>query len=433
MKGKDERAVPLARMKRIAAALLLATLALLVFSDVMAARTGWAGWEWIRSFSEAAAVGALADWFAVVALFRRPLGLPIPHTAIIPANRDRIAENLADFVRENFLDPATLLPRLASFDPAARIAGYISDPEQVRRMSDGAGKLLLDTLEWFEDGKLQGEIGSALAEALRRSDIHEAAAQALGSLVRDGMHQELLDRLLAQLGRFVSTPDLKSSISAMLANLLAREYPKVNYMLGKMTRVGEKTDDVAEKIANSLVDELNGILCDAQHPLRQIYDRKFMEFVGRMHADPDLAAKIGRLRDAAIDSDAFRNAVASVSNRMLSWLRSDLNREDSVVVAQLRDLLAGFAQRLASDDSLARAINEHVQSTASRLIQDFRFDIAGHISGTIKSWDETRFTTEVELAIGRDLQFIRFNGTLVGGAMGLLLHLLLSAAHLAIH
>ena len=420
-------------MKRLAAALLLASLALLVISDVMTYRSGWSGWEWIRAFSEAAAVGALADWFAVVALFRRPLGLPIPHTAIIPQNRDRIADNLAEFVRDNFLDPEILIPKLAAMDPASRIASHLSDPDQVRKMSDGATKLFLDTLEWLEDGKLQGEIGAALAEAIRRSNFHEIVAETLGTLARSGLHQELLDRMLAQIGGLLSEPELKSAISGMLTRHIRKEYPKVHYMLDKVTQVEEMTDDVAERIANSLAGELETILGDAHHPMRQSCDRKFMEFIGRLNADPRLAARMEKIRDAAIESDAFRSAVASLASGTLAWLRKDLGSENSVTNRRIRDLLSSFANRLATDQSLARTINDHIQSTAARILHDFRTGIAAHISGTIRSWDELRFTREIELAIGRDLQFIRFNGTLVGGIMGLLIHLLLSVIPFALH
>ncbi|MBW4046996.1 MAG: DUF445 family protein, partial [Proteobacteria bacterium] len=222
--SSDARLRGLRRMQSIALGFLaVAVLGLILATDM----GGQGAWGWVKAFCEAAAVGALADWFAVVALFRRPLGLPIPHTAIIPANKDHIADNLAAFVRDHFLDPKALLEKLAVFDPAARLSQWLADPVRVHGWVSAARKWGLQTLDWLDDRSLQQGVKDIVLEALQRWDAAQTAGQVLIVLTRDGRHQDLLDGALEKIGEFLKQAEVKQRVSALLVKHARKEWPTV--------------------------------------------------------------------------------------------------------------------------------------------------------------------------------------------------------------
>jgi uncharacterized membrane-anchored protein YjiN (DUF445 family) len=222
--ASEARRTQLRRMKIAALALLVAMVCGFITSHVMG---GQGAWAWVRAFCEAATVGALADWFAVVALFRRPMGLPIPHTAIIPSNKDRIGDNLAVFVRDHFLDPDTLMEKLRVFDPAARLARWLGRPRQARALSEGARNVALQTLDLLDDRAVRGVIQEFVVKNLRRWDAADTAGEVLGLLTRDGRHQELLDAALERLGGYLGDEDVKARASSLLVKFAKKEWPRI--------------------------------------------------------------------------------------------------------------------------------------------------------------------------------------------------------------
>ena len=415
----DARAALLRRWKRIALSLLLLALGGLALAHAMGGRGGWG---WLRAFCEASAVGAIADWFAVVALFRYPLGIKIPHTAIIPQGKARIADGLAGFVRDNFLDPPAILAKLAIFDPARRLGAWLTDPPILRFWVGQAQRWALGLLETFDDKRLQQATLALLVEQLRRWDAAPTAGDVLGLLTQNGRHHQLLDAGLQQLAKFLAQDEVKANVSQLMLKHARREWPKIVATLEFVANVPNLADSLADRLSVSLLDELNEVLAQPGHPVRLRYEEWLKEFVERLRHDPALIASVNEMKERVIADPALQTFVSSLWTDIRQLLRRDLARGDSTVADYIERGLHAIGQRLAGDESLRGAINEHVLSAAAHLAGDLQGGVTRHIAQTVKAWNDEQLVRELELSVGRDLQFIRINGTLVGGLIGLALH-----------
>jgi len=415
----DPRVAKLSRMKWIAASLLLFALCGLALAHAM----GGAGvWGWVRAFCEASAVGAIADWFAVVALFRYPLGIKIPHTAIIPQSKARIADGLAEFVRDNFLDPATILAKVAIFDPARRLGEWLTSPVRVRFWVGEAQGWALGVLDTFDDARLQQATLDLIIAQAHRWDAAPTAGHVLGLLTQNGRHHELLDAGLQKLAEYLLQDEVKASVSQLMLKHARKEWPKVIGTLEMVTKVTDLADGLADKLSVSLLTELRDVLAQPGHPVRLRYEAWLKEFIERLRTDPELIASVHELKERTITDPAVRTFVSSLWTDIKNAMRQDLARENSEIARHIERGLHAIGQRLATDNSLRESINEHLLTAASHLATDLRASITTHISQTVKAWDDQQLVREMELSVGRDLQFIRINGTLVGGVIGLLLH-----------
>ena len=415
----DARAALLRRWKRIALSLLLLALFGLALAHAMG---GAGGWGWLRAFCEASAVGAIADWFAVVALFRYPLGIKIPHTAIIPQGKARIADGLAGFVRDNFLDPQTILAKLAIFDPARRLGEWLTNPQRLRFWVGQGQRWALGLLETFDDQRLQQATLALLVEQLRRWDAAPTAGDVLGLLTQNGRHHQLLDAGLQQLAKFLAQDEVKANVSQLMLKHARREWPKIVATLEVVANVPNLADSLADRLSASLLDELHEMLAQPGHPVRLRYQEWLKDFVERLRHDPALIASVNEMKERVIADPALQTFVSSLWTDIRQLLRRDLARDDSTAAGYIERGLHAIGQKLASDESLRGAINEHVLSAAAHLAGDLRDGITRHIAQTVKAWNDEQLVRELELSVGRDLQFIRINGTLVGGLIGLLLH-----------
>ncbi len=417
--ASQARRAQLRRMKIAALALLVAMISGFITSHVMG---GQGVWAWVRAFCEAATVGALADWFAVVALFRRPMGLPIPHTAIIPSNKDRIGDNLAVFVRDHFLDPDTLMAKLRGFDPAARLSRWLARPKQAHALSDGARRVALQTLDLLDDRAVRGVIQAFVVKTLRRWDAAGSAGEVLGLLTRDGRHQELLDAAMERLGGYLGDEDVKERASALLVKFARKEWPRIIKAVDVIASVEGIADNLADRLARALVQELRDVLSEPDHPVRRDYEAWVLDYIARLGSDPALAAQVEAMKQRAIDHPKVQEYVQGLWDDIHAALRRDLSDEHSALAGHLESALLALARKLGEDPDLREAINGHVLGAARRLTGRLRIGVTEHIARTVKLWDERHLVDELELSVGRDLQYIRFNGTLVGGLIGVLLH-----------
>ncbi|WP_066094902.1 DUF445 domain-containing protein [Xanthomonas massiliensis] len=406
-------------MKWIALALLVLMLAGFVASHLLGRQGPWA---WVAAFCEAGTVGALADWFAVVALFRRPLGLPIPHTAIIPRNRDRIADSLATFVRDHFLEPQLVLARLEALDPAARLGEWLARPGRSRLLAEMARTGARQALDLLDEDAVRRNIQAFVIERLRRWDAAATAGDVLGLLTADGRHQRLLDEALQRLARHLDDAAVKERVSAMLVRYARREWPKLVGTVDWVKPVDGIADALAERIAHAVMDELDQVLSEPDHPLRQDYARWLSAYIARLHEDPQVIARIEAIKQRLIDQPSVQEYVQGLWEQIRAALRADLGREDGVLATQLQHSLAALGRTLEQDPALRQALNQHLLAGAAHLTRRLREGVTEHISRTVKSWDERQLSDELELGVGRDLQYIRYNGTLVGGLIGLALH-----------
>ena len=415
----DPRRAQLRRMKAIALAMLLAMLCGFVLAHAMGNQGVWA---WVSAFCEAATVGALADWFAVVALFRHPLGLPIPHTAIIPRSKARIADSLAAFVRDHFLEPQTLLARLEVFDPAAKLGQWLSRPEQSRRLAQLARGWALQALDLLDERAVREGIQRFVVARLQAWDAAATAGEVLGLLTADGRHQQLLDEALKRLSRYLDGEAVKQRASALLVKHARREWPRLVGTVNWIKPVEGIADDLAERIARAVLDELNGILSQPKHPIRRDYERWLRGYIQRLREDPELATRVAQIKQDLIGHPSVQAYVSGLWDQVHAALRQDLERADGVLAGHLERSLGSLGEALGRDEALREAINQHVMGGAEKLALRLRGGVTDYIAQTVKAWDERHLVEQLELSVGRDLQYIRFNGTLVGGLIGLLLH-----------
>jgi uncharacterized membrane-anchored protein YjiN (DUF445 family) len=379
----------------------------------------WA--ELLKAFSEAAMVGALADWFAVVALFRR---VPIPvigrHTEIIPANKDKIADNLALFVREKFLDTESIVGLIRRHDPALMVADWLVKPANTERMGGYLVKVASWVLDFTEDAAVQKFIGKAVHTMVRSVDLSRSAGTILESLTRDGRHQELLDEGIDQLANLLANEQTQDFIAQGIVDWLREEYAFIERMLPSEL-IGRKGADIAVKLAAGILVKVSE---DREHPLRKRFDAFAHDFIERLKADPAFAQKGEEIKAYLLGDETLNGYLGSLWNDLKAWLKADLAREDSVLRGRIVATGAWIGKVLSEDPQLRASLNQNLELASRSAAPEFASFLTGHIADTVKNWDSREMSEQVELNIGKDLQFIRINGTVVGGMIGVLLYLL---------
>ena len=412
-------------MKRIALALLAAAALIYALATFVETRhPDWTALGYLAAFAEAAMVGAVADWFAVVALFRHPLGLPIPHTAIIPANKNRIGDRLADFICDNFLATPQVLAKLAQFDPAARLAAALAKPVNAGRIGEWGVAAMRYGLAAFDDARVSAFLRNAVATGLGRVDLSVLLGRALGAMTAGGRHQALLDDLLVEVAGWIESDALQEQV----ADVIAKEIRALRWvgLDQKAARLATRKLVVAvARTINEVADHPEATGADATpHPLRQRFDHFMHDFIDRLQNDPEFIARGAQIRAELIAHPALVDYLQGLWDELRRWLDADLAQPDSAIRVRIAALAAGLGERLAGDAEIRRWINEQITAAAPRAIARWRHDIRRYISTTVAGWDAGEMTRELERHIGRDLQFIRINGTLVGGLVGLTIHAL---------
>ena len=414
----SEQAAALRRAKALALALLLGVT--LVF-----ALTSWAprslGMDCLKAISEAAMVGALADWFAVRALFRR---VPIPfiarHTAIIPRNKDRIGQNLAHFVRDKFLDADSLVALIRRHDVVGLLAQWLVVPENARLLGQQVARMLSAALEMVQDRQVEHLIVKAARALIGRVDLSQAMATVLGALTHNGRHQALLDEALAKLIDMLQVPDTRALIAHTIVQWLKKEHPRKEKML--------PTDWLGDQGAALMAHALEGLLAEVarnpEHELRARFDEAVHTLIERLQTDADWAQKAEEVRHYLQTDATLGGYVQALWRGMRAALLRDLQDEHSAVARNIGAMGQWLGQSLARDAALRQALNERLQDWVQGLAPDVSQLVAQHIQDTVQRWDAQELADLVELHIGKDLHYIRINGTLVGGLIGLALFVL---------
>jgi len=406
--------------KRLALAFFIGAAALFVLSFFLP-QIWWTGL--LKAFSEAAMVGALADWFAVVALFKR---VPIPvvsrHTNIIPNNKAKIADNLALFVREKFLDTESIVGLIRKHDPAQKVADWLVKPENTGRMGQYLVKVAAWMLDFTEDTAVQNFLRKAVHSMVKSVDLSKSAGTILESLTRGGRHQELLNEGIHQLARLLDNEETQSYISQGIVDWLKEEYAFIEKMLPSEL-IGRKGADIAVRLASGI---LNKVSADPHHPLRQRFDVFTAEFIERLKADPAFSERSEEIKNYLLNDEALNNYLASLWNELRDWLKRDLQGDTSMLRGRIEATGAWLGQTLADDPQLRQSLNDNLELASRAAAPEFAVFLTRHIADTVKNWDSAEMSEQIELNIGKDLQFIRINGTIVGGLIGVTLYLLSS-------
>jgi uncharacterized membrane-anchored protein YjiN (DUF445 family) len=401
-------------MKRIAFGLLCA--AALLYAAATALEARHPAWGYVAAFAEAAMIGAIADWFAVVALFRHPLGLPIPHTAIIPANKDRIGAKLAGFICNNFLSTSQVLAKLEQLDPAARLAHWLSGPEHAARLGEHLVAAARYGLSAFDDARVRDFLGRIATAGLAQVDVSRLAGQALDALTADGRHQALLDDVLAQVAGVVEGDEMQEQIT----EAIAREIRALRYV--GLDQVAAKL--ATRKIVAAVARTIAEMAAEPGHPLRLRFDVFMRAFIEKLKTDPEFHRRGLAIRAELQAHPALGDYLHGLWGELLAWLHDDLAKTESGIRQRIVAMAGALGARLAADEAMRRWINEQIVDAAPRAIERYREDIRRYIVERVEAWNADEMTLELERHIGRDLQFIRVNGTLVGGLVGLIIHAL---------
>jgi len=408
----------LKRSKRLALSLLLIAAATFVVT-LFLPPTFWV--LGLKAIAEAAMVGALADWFAVVALFRR---VPVPfisrHTAIIPRNKDRIGENLGRFVQEKFLDTDSLLALIRRHDPSQLLAQWLNTPGNADRIGRHLLQVMRGFLDLTDDQRIQRFLRRAVHRALDKVDLTQSSALLLDSLTKNNRHQELLDAAVQQLLRLLHKPGTREFIALQIVRWLKREHP-IKAKVLPTEWLGEHS---AELVANAVDSILDEVARDQGHEFRLGFNRAVQRLIERLKSDPEMAERAETIKHWLKEDESFNRYIGELWQDLRRWLKSDLNSDDSRVQERVRLAALWLGETLAADEALRTSMNQHREDAARSVAPEFAAFLTRHISDTVKSWDAREMSQQIELNIGRDLQFIRINGTLVGGTIGLVLFLL---------
>ncbi|MBA2414678.1 MAG: DUF445 domain-containing protein [Geodermatophilaceae bacterium] len=408
MTADDEmRRVGLTRMKLIATGLFLAAAAVFLACLLLGADAGpWVGY--VRAAAEASMIGALADWFAVTALFRHPLGIPIPHTAIIPRRKDQIGEALGVFVQRNFLTRSVLGEKLRSLGVARRTGEWLAEPEHARRLGDNLGAVLTGMSQVLRDEDVQAFVDQLVSSRIRSTPAAPILARVLEIAVEGGHHQDVLSSGLRGLGRFLD--DNK----AVLRSKLGEESPEW---------VPEWIDDrVFAKAFTALQRFLGEVASTPDHELRRALDLRLQEYVVALRTDPDAAARVELVKDEILEHPSVKEWSASLWGGLKKSLLELSNDPSSELRQRFQSSIVHFGQTLRDDSELQAKLDRWVEGAAAYVVDQYSDDIADLVSGTVAKWDAVETSNRIELQVGRDLQFIRINGTVVGGLAGLLIY-----------
>jgi uncharacterized membrane-anchored protein YjiN (DUF445 family) len=409
------RARSLAVARRRATALLAAATAL--FVAVTAAGAHGTLLDYVQAGAEAAMIGGVADWFAVTALFRRPLGLPIPHTALIVERKDQFAATLGQFVQENFLNADVLAERIRSAALVPRLAAWLADEANAARFAGHAADLAVKLAEAVRDEDVQRVLSAELTRAVDAVEVAPLAGRALRIIIAGGHHAELFNAILSGADRYLA--DHYAELRQLFEGEAPRWVPDAVYRR------------VFDRMHTRLRQRLAAMAADPDDATRHQFEEWIAGLPDRLETSPELRERGERLKRDVLGSAELRDWSSSLWQQAKDALRTQAADPQSELRRQLAGALAAVGRRLGSDRQLQESLERVVESGARALAGQFHDELAGLVTGTIERWDAAETSSQLELLLGRDLQFIRINGTVVGASVGLVLHAVVLALALS--
>ena len=407
--GDAQRAAELRRVKALATLVLVATLALFIAARLL--MPVHPAFGFVAAFAEAATIGGLADWYAVVALFRRPLGLPIPHTAIIQGNQDRIADKLGEFIETHFLEAAPVEAKLRQVDFASFIADWLGDRKRSGDLARFVLRLLPEAVDAAETSGLKTFVTRRVMTQLQSVDLAPLAAGTLRAFVQEGRHRGLLDDLLSAVHGALTQPQTMAAIREKIRDelpTLLKLYRTDKYLLNRIV-----------KSATTFFDEIRN---DPAHPFREEFDRMVLSFVDRLGTEPSYGARIADLKRDLLARPELGALVQTVWSNVRSFIARSASGESTALQHHLADLFMKAGAMLAADADMRAEINQGFVMVLRSFIADQKSGVSSFIADQVKAWDMKQLLTLIEINVGRDLQYIRFNGSLIGGLAGLVLY-----------
>ena len=367
-------------------------------------------WGFVRAFAEAGLVGGVADWFAVTALFRHPLGLPIPHTAIIPRNKDRIGDALASFLKDNFLTASVVARRMKNVDVAGAVGRFLATPGE-GRLRAGGSRLLADILEALDQEKLGGMVKAAVAERMRRVEIAPLLGQTLEAAITEERHVPLVDGIVTWAGRTLDANE------DMIRDMVHQRAGWILKLAGLDARLADAIVDGLRKLTIDMA-------LDPHHPLRAKAEEGMARLAQGLRSDPELQERVEAWKNETIGNEAVADWLGGIWEKSRAGLLNGARDPDAALAGKFGEALRQLGETLQQEPRLKAAINQFARRATVGVVASYGDGIVTLVSDTVRAWDARTVSDRLEGAVGRDLQYIRINGTLVGGLVGLFIHAL---------
>ncbi|SHJ77161.1 Uncharacterized membrane-anchored protein YjiN, DUF445 family [Bradyrhizobium lablabi] len=407
--GDAARAAELRRVKALATLVLAGTLLLFVTAKLLLPVHPIFGF--VAAFAEAATIGGLADWYAVVALFKRPLGLPIPHTAIIQSNQHRIADKLGEFIEVHFLEAAPVEAKLRQIDFATFIAEWLRDRKRSTDLARFVLRLLPEAVTATETSGLMTFITRRITTQLQSIDLAPLAAGTLRAFVKEGRHQGLLDDILRAVHETLTRPETMAMVRA-----------KIRGELPTLLKLYRADKYLVNKIVASATAFFEEVRSDQKHPFRGEFDQMVLSLVDRLGSDPSYADRIDGLKRDFLARPELAELARTIWSNARTFIERSASGESQVLQHHLAKMFMEAGEALASDGALRAEINQGFVAVLRSFIADQKSGVSSFISDQVKAWDMGQLLQLIEINIGKDLQYIRFNGSLIGGLAGLTLY-----------
>jgi uncharacterized membrane-anchored protein YjiN (DUF445 family) len=403
---EEEKRRALRKMKLVALSFLLGAAAVFLVMSLWPGEPAWTGY--VKAAAEAGMVGALADWFAVTALFRHPLGIPIPHTAIIPTRKDALGDSLGEFVGANFLSEQVVRERLRRVGVSARLGGWLAEPANAERVTAELATVVRGVVAVLRDEDVQAVMEQAVVKRVVAVPWGPPLGKLMAGVVEDGSHHKLVDLMCDRAYEWVK--ENHSTVLRVVSDRAPTWSPKfVDSM-------------VADKVYGEVLTFAWNVKTDVNHPMRLAIDKFLAEFASDMQTDPATMARAEVVKQHVIEHPEVQNVIGSAWTTAKRLLLDAAEDPSSELRKRVREGLITLGRRLTEDDSLRDKVDNWVEGAAAYIVLNYRDEITTLITDTVQRWDAEETSRKIELQVGRDLQFIRINGTVVGSLAGLLIY-----------
>jgi uncharacterized membrane-anchored protein YjiN (DUF445 family) len=408
VKRAEERQHQLRKMKRRATGMLVVMTVFFILITVLTDGTGV--WGYLQAMAEASMVGGLADWFAVTALFRHPLGIPIPHTAVIVERKDEFGRTLGEFVQENFLSAGVITERVRNAHMVERAAEWLSNDNNARQLSGHAADLAVGLADLINDEDVHRLVDEELSAAVERLPLASMAGRGLEMMTAENRHHELLDAILRGLERFLGE---------------SRETLRLRFAQEAPWWLPDSVDDrIFDRLFDGVVRLLQDVNGDPNHEVRKQFDTWVTSLIDRLQHSPEMEERVAELKREVLEHPQLREWSGSLWGEVKEVLREQAAEPDSELRKRIADGVQALGHRLCEDEGLRAKAESMIEDGVAYLAENFHDELAELISGTVERWDASETSQKLELLLGRDLQWIRINGTVVGGLAGLVIHAL---------
>ena len=426
MTHSDEAARKLRKVRTIATLLLVTAAVVFVLASLNVARYPWLAY--VKAFAEAAMVGALADWFAVVALFRHPLGLPIPHTAILPRNQARIAKSLGQFIENNFLEQKAIAKKVYYLEPSRKFLDWLANIEHQALVAPFVVKQIPTLMQAIKPEQMSLFLGQLLKQQYDGKSLGHTLSQMLRMVQSYGYHQIFFIGLLEQIRAWLRHEETRQLLEDNINSWAAKVKKDNPSSWDKLVAAfkGSAVDMVDGWVARKVLDWADNycaeVINDDNHAMRAGVERKMNQLVWALEFSPIMHKRLNQAKDGLINSDAVQQFIQHSWLSLQNWSASDAAKSDSMLMQQVLKMMNQMLIQGAAQPEVLRRFDAQISLWVRDAVGQYKSKVADYVAEKVKSWDSQELVQKLELSVGKDLQYIRINGTLVGGLVGLVIY-----------